>query len=58
MENCDMHSAHEVRLTALERSDQRQWERIDAMKNWVIAGMGGLLVQAVLFIATIVMKGH
>lgn len=50
MNCCEEHSGHSVRLTQVERETDKQWERLDGMKNWVIAGMGGLLVQALVFI--------
>lgn len=54
---CPDHSGHDARIRELERNRDSLWdahdrlaERIDSMKNWVIAGMGGLLVQTIFFI--------
>jgi len=59
---CMEHSGHAVRLNSLEKSDEESWraidrahERIDGMKNWVIAGMASLVLQLVVIIGALVL---
>lgn len=59
---CNQHSGHEARMTALEGSREVMWkaidrshERLDGMKNWVIAGMTSLVIQLILFIGGIIL---
>lgn len=54
---CTEHSGHDFRIAALEKSDEKQWRKIDNMKNWVIAGMGSLLLECMVIIVTILSKG-
>lgn len=56
-EQCLAHSGIEARVESLERghtgqqrSIDKAHERIDGMKNWVIAGMSSLVVQLILWI--------
>jgi len=59
---CMEHSAHSVRLINLEADKKESWksidkahERIDGMKNWVVAGMASLVIQLIGFIGFLVM---
>lgn len=52
MQKCEEHSGIEARISGLEdnrpeiwRSIDKAHERIDGMKNWVIAGMTSLIIQ-------------
>lgn len=68
-EICLHHSGLDARLESLEQGRTKIWqsidkahERIDGMKNWVIAGMSSLLIQLILWligiaIAYLKMKG-
>ena len=60
--HCDDHSGHCVRMDRAERDIQTIFTEIDRMKKWVIAGMGGLLLQAVVFVGGLVIvlmqRGH
>jgi len=56
-EICYHHSGLDARLDSLElnraeiwRSIDKAHERIDGMKNWVIAGMSSLIIQLILWI--------
>jgi len=62
-EYCQEHSGHEARIKSLEESRIDMWkangktnERIDGMKNWVIAGMSSLLLQLIIVIITVALK--
>jgi hypothetical protein len=50
------HSGTCEAIATLKESDDKQWEAINGMRAWVIAGMGSLLVQAILIIMAIVFK--
>jgi hypothetical protein len=52
-EKCDDHKEHCFRLKNTEDGVQLLWKEINDMKKWVIAGMGGLLMQVVIFIGAI-----
>jgi len=56
-DKCSEHSGHEARITGLESNRTESWnaidrahERIDGMKNWVIAGMTSLVIQLVVIL--------
>ena len=56
-EICYYHSGLDARLESLEQNRVEIWqaidkvhERIDGMKNWVIAGMSSLIIQLILWI--------
>ena len=62
MNLCNEHSGHQARIRSLESNKEDMWksidrshERIDGMKNWVIAGMTSLVIQLILFIGGIVL---
>jgi hypothetical protein len=57
---CPEHSGHEARLQLLEQNRIDVWrsldkahERVDGMKNWVIAGMSSLVMQLILWVVAI-----
>lgn len=57
---CQDHSGHEARLQSLETNRGESWkaidkahERIDGMKNWVIAGMTSLVLQLLLMLIAV-----
>jgi tRNA A22 N-methylase len=61
---CFHHGGLVEAIGNLKESDKQQWEtirgnktdsdkKLDAMKNWVIAGMGALIVQLAVFIMSI-----
>ena len=52
--SCEHHSGFVAEISNLKESDVRLWRSIDAMKTWVILGMGGLLTQAVFFIFSLI----
>ena len=61
-ERCFEHSGIEARIQTLDESDDDQWkvinkahERIDSMKNWVIAGMSSLVLQLILWLITLIL---
>lgn len=54
-EYCQEHSGHIARIVFLEENRQDAWnainrahERIDGIKNWVIAGMTSLVLQLII----------
>lgn len=58
---CQEHSGHEARLLSLETNRGEAWkaidkahERIDGMKNWVIAGMTSLILQLVIMLIAVI----
>lgn len=51
-EVCGEHSGVCERIKTLELNVEKIWKRIDAMASWVMAGMGALLVQAIIFIVS------
>lgn len=58
---CLEHSGHESDIEHLKKSEEEQWqsinrahERIDGMKNWVIAGMSSLIIQLFLAILGVI----
>lgn len=62
-EQCLAHSGMEARIDNLEKGHDDQQksidkahERIDGMKNWVIAGMSSLLLQLIIVIITVALK--
>lgn len=59
-EQCLAHSGIEARIDCLEKGHSAQQmaidkahERIDSMKNWVIAGMASLVMQLILWVVGI-----
>lgn len=60
MEKCSEHSGHNARIDNIEKENQNQWtaiHRIECvvgnMKNWVIAGMGAVILQGAMFIGNL-----
>ena len=63
MDTCLEHSGHASRIKNLEGSQagmkkdiNAAHDRLDGMKNWVIAGMTALVLQLLLHIITLVSK--
>lgn len=61
MEMCKEHSGFEARIENLETSTEnwklrvdKAHERIDSMKNWVIAGMTSMVIQLLILIGAII----
>jgi len=61
VEKCSEHSGINARIENLEKykdeskkSINKAHERVDGMKNWVIAGMTSMVVQLFVIIATII----
>jgi hypothetical protein len=52
MNYCDYHKAVLSENKRNTDDIQRIWKEISAMKYWVIAGMGSLVIQLVIFIGT------
>lgn len=52
MEYCDEHKANIERIKRSEEDIQRLYDALDKLKWWVIAGMGSLLIQLIIFIIT------
>lgn len=48
---CPYHKEHERRLVRNESDIQDLWKETNAMKGWVVAGMGAVLLQLALFVA-------
>ena len=62
-EYCLEHSGCTERLSIAEKDREFLWkstnrshERIDGMKNWVIAGMASLVIEMIVFIIAFVVK--
>ena len=53
-EKCGEHSGVCERMRNAEQNIEKIWKAIDAMRAWVMAGMGALLIQAVVFIISLV----
>jgi len=58
---CMAHSGHKERLHNIEKDQSEAWkaidrahDRIDSMKNWVIAGMTSLVLQLIIFIGGLI----
>lgn len=51
----DLRVQRDQMMDRFDGSLRRVHERIDSMKNWVVAGMGALIIEAVGFIAGIIM---
>lgn len=53
-DHCGDHSGTCARMDRAEQDVQKLFEEIDGMKKWVIAGMSGLIMQALIFIGAVV----
>lgn len=47
---CDVHSEHVIRIGRSERDIQEIWRAIDHMRYAVMAGMGAVVLQVVIFV--------
>jgi len=63
MDQCLAHSGHETRLKNIEedmgdlkQGTLRAHQRIDGIKNWVIAGMTSLVLQLLVLVGMFFMK--
>ena len=56
MADCLKHSGLEKAIKVLEETDKSQWAAINAMRSWVVAGMGALLLQCIVFIGGVIFK--
>lgn len=54
-DHCGDHSGTCARMERAEQDIQTLFREIDGMKKWVIAGMSGLIMQALIFIGGVVL---
>ncbi len=54
IEKCTEHSGVCERIANMEKSVDKIWKRIDIMTNSVMIGMGALIIQAIIFILSLV----
>jgi tRNA A22 N-methylase len=52
MNYCDEHKEMKSKVRRSEEDIQRLYDSLDKLKWWVIAGMGSLLIQLIIFIVT------
>lgn len=52
MEKCQDHTGHSARIVNTETNIEKLWKEVNSMKKWVIAGMGGLIVELIIVIIT------
>jgi hypothetical protein len=50
MNNCAQHSGVCERMNAAEKNIDELWKGVNAIKNWVIAGMGSLVLAVFTFV--------
>jgi hypothetical protein len=58
---CQEHSGHGARIECIEKAIEDTWKaiektnnKIDTLKNWVIAGMSSLIAQLLITVITII----
>lgn len=46
---CMMHSGIKARVDTLEKNQDKLFTGLNSMKNWVVVGMGAVLLQVLIF---------